>query len=108
MPNRDRTGPMGNGPRTGRGMGLCNGKNPSESILFGNGAGRGRFNCFGFSGRLSRRNGTPGNRFRFFQNRTTPLNQPVAEGTLDLNQKMESLELQLKQIQDQLSQLTKK
>jgi len=25
MPNRDGTGPMGNGPRTGRGMGPCGG-----------------------------------------------------------------------------------
>lgn len=108
MPNRDRTGPMGNGPRTGHGMGLCNGKNPSEIIPSGKGTGQGRFNCFGFSGRFSRRNRTPGNRFRFFQNRTTPLNQPVAEERPDLNRKIENLELQLKQIQDQLSQLTKK
>lgn len=31
MPNFDRTGPNGEGPRTGRQMGRCGGKNRSSS-----------------------------------------------------------------------------
>lgn len=46
MPGRDRTGPMGMGPMTGRGMGYCAGvgapgyANPAPG--FGRGFGRGR------------------------------------------------------------------
>jgi hypothetical protein len=29
MPNRDQTGPIGAGPRTGRGMGICGGNGRS-------------------------------------------------------------------------------
>lgn len=38
MPGRDRTGPAGSGPMTGRGMGICAG---SIQIGFGRGCGRG-------------------------------------------------------------------
>jgi len=38
MPNQDNTGPNGQGPRTGRGMGNCNGQGGTE---IGRGAGRG-------------------------------------------------------------------
>lgn len=30
MPNKDRTGPEGKGPRTGRGMGNCEGAEPQQ------------------------------------------------------------------------------
>jgi hypothetical protein len=40
MPNQDSTGPNGQGPRTGRGMGNCNGQG-------GTGAGRGAGRGFG-------------------------------------------------------------
>lgn len=45
MPRGDRTGPMGFGPRTGRGMGLCSGypypgfMNPGPGFGFGRGFG---------------------------------------------------------------------
>ena len=45
MPFGDRTGPLGQGPRTGRGGGLCSG-----SFGQGGGAGRGRRNWFPASG----------------------------------------------------------
>lgn len=38
MPGRDRTGPMGAGPMTGRSMGICAG---NTSAGFGRGCGRG-------------------------------------------------------------------
>ncbi|NOZ87194.1 MAG: DUF5320 domain-containing protein [Deltaproteobacteria bacterium] len=40
MPGYDRTGPMGMGPRTGRGLGYCNGYGPGYGG-FGRGYGRG-------------------------------------------------------------------
>lgn len=44
MPNGDRTGPRGEGSRTGRGVGLCSGAGVagSESAPGGNGRGAGR------------------------------------------------------------------
>lgn len=48
MPSGDRTGPMGQGPRTGRGMGYCNGNdvpgyaNPGPGRGLGRGFGGGR------------------------------------------------------------------
>ena len=42
MPYGDRRGPEGSGPRTGRGLGLCNGYNvPGYLNDFGYGRGRG-------------------------------------------------------------------
>jgi len=41
MPNRDKTGPNGNGPKTGRGNGECSG-NPKREISKGRGRGRNR------------------------------------------------------------------
>ncbi len=60
MPGRDKTGPEGNGPLTGRRLGPCNDKeNNEDTTRYGNGRGRGR----GIFGRRSggrgrgRRNG---------------------------------------------------
>jgi len=54
MPGGDRTGPMGAGPRTGRGLGYCSGNSqpgwvygPGRGMGFGRGRGWGR----GFWGR---------------------------------------------------------
>ena len=61
MPNLDGTGPMGQGPKTGRGMGDCEGTSNTQQG-FGNGQGRrrgGRFSCrrwFRGRGFFSRRN----------------------------------------------------
>ncbi len=42
MPLGDRTGPMGQGPRTGRALGFCSGyDSPGYSKGFGSGMGRG-------------------------------------------------------------------
>lgn len=41
MPRGDGTGPRGQGPRTGRGMGRCGGARVEESTVPGRGAGTG-------------------------------------------------------------------
>lgn len=42
MPSGDRTGPVGQGPRTGRSLGLCSGyDSPGFTKGFGSGMGRG-------------------------------------------------------------------
>ena len=48
MPRYDRSGPEGNGPMTGRGMGSCGGYPPGQ-------AGRNRFGRFGMAFRHGRR-----------------------------------------------------
>lgn len=47
MPNGDRRGPAGTGPRTGRGMGYCSGYD-SPGYTNGRGLGRGRGFNVGF------------------------------------------------------------
>ncbi len=42
MPGLDRTGPQGQGPKTGRRMGNCNPENDSQTAEFGRGRGFGR------------------------------------------------------------------
>ncbi len=42
MPNRDQTGPRGEGPQTGRGMGPCGTTEKQLNNQRGQGAGRGR------------------------------------------------------------------
>ncbi len=41
MPNRNGTGPEGKGPKTGRGLGTCNGETSKENTVFGRGHGNG-------------------------------------------------------------------
>jgi len=41
MPARDGTGPMGQGPMTGRGMGFCTGARSNNYYGYGYGCGRG-------------------------------------------------------------------
>ena len=42
MPNKDKTGPTGQGPRTGRQMGNCEGAKPLDERGRGQGQGNGR------------------------------------------------------------------
>lgn len=83
MPGFDRSGPYGEGPMTGRGLGRCNPNleniNPDEYNYYGvgrggypRGGGRGfgwgggRGRRFGFRGRFGRGMGFGGRRGRFF------------------------------------------
>jgi hypothetical protein len=52
MPGLNRTGPWGEGPRTGRGLGLCNPRSGGLAARFAWGSGRGR--GFGRGGGLGR------------------------------------------------------
>jgi len=101
MPGGDRTGPMGAGPRTGRGMGYCSGydqpgfANPAPAF------------CSGFSfGRGGRGRGW---RNRFFATSipgwvvTTP-----EQETTDLNAQANWLKGQLDAIQKRIEELTTK
>jgi len=62
MPGGDRTGPMGAGPMTGRGVGMCAGNdvpgymNPAYGRGFGGGRGRGFGRSFGMGGGRGWRN----------------------------------------------------
>jgi hypothetical protein len=47
MPNQDRTGPEGQGSRTGRGLGKCNPDNEDSNQSKGKGLGRGQGRGFG-------------------------------------------------------------
>ena len=88
MPGYDRTGPAGQGPMTGRGMGYCNASRPAGiARLFGMGFRRG---CGG---------GGRGFRNRFF-------NAPVQAGTQDdriaeLQASIEGLQQELTAIRQQ-------
>jgi len=100
MPRGDRTGPMGAGPRTGRGMGYCSGYdqpgfvNPAPAFRgwfgFGRGGGRGWRNRFFATG-------IPG----------WAVNTPEQE-TADLSAQANWLKGQLDAIQKRIEELTAK
>lgn len=84
MPNRDRTGPAGLGPRSGRVRGRCGrGGNASGSAAgCGRGAGRG----FGF-GRMANQTGVNDSKealerqARFLERQLDRVNQQIEEST---------------------------
>ena len=83
MPNRDKTGPDGQGKLTGRGLGPCSG----NQIPFGRGFGRGR--CFG-----------RGLGWRNVQNVSDAVN-------LSKEEQIKVLENEKKAIENKLSELSK-
>ncbi|SKC81168.1 DUF5320 domain-containing protein [Maledivibacter halophilus] len=86
MPRNDGTGPLGNGPMTGRGLGLCN-----DGKAFGFGLGR--------RGRgLGCRRGFGRGFGRFFYD----INQNPQNQKAILEKQKEILELELKDINDTL------
>ncbi len=99
MPGGDRTGPLGAGPRTGRGMGDCSGYDrpgfANQATVFRGGFGFGH----GSAGR--------GWRHRFFatgiQGQLTPT--PEQE-TADLKAQADLLKAQLDAIQKRIEELT--
>lgn len=78
MPYQDGTGPMGAGPRTGRGLGPC-GAGFARGRNFGQGFGRGRFGGYG------------------------PYRAPTTNG-----EEKEALEQDLKDIKERLSEIKSK
>ncbi|MCU0725548.1 MAG: DUF5320 domain-containing protein [Planctomycetes bacterium] len=111
MPGFDRTGPQGQGPRTGGGRGFCAGGAAREAGLtapaFGGGFGRGGGRGFG-GGRGGRGGGGRGWRNQF---RATGLpgwmrfgGAPAATEKEDLEQRAAALREQLALIEEQLKQ----
>ena len=107
MPAGDRTGPVGNGPKTGRAMGLCNdfetpGYMNQPNTNFGRGRGGQGFGAGqGFGGNRPRGRGRFWGLGRFFgQNRL--VNQAQPNGT---EQNLQSLKDQAEQLQNSLSQI---
>jgi len=100
MPWGDRTGPVGAGPRTGRGLGCCSGFNapgyinPGPGMSFGRGRG---WKCFGGLGR----------RFRGFWR--TPFFGGVSLGNEAeiLRQEAEILRKNLEAVEKRLSEVEK-
>lgn len=97
MPGRDRTGPMGAGPRTGRGMGYCGSATPNPGAGFGGGFGFGRGR--GGMGR--------GWRNRFFATGAPGWVPPTPEQEVaDLKAQAELMKGQLDAIQKRIEELT--
>jgi hypothetical protein len=101
MPRGDRTGPMGAGPRTGRGLGYCSGNNwpgfANQGAGFQSWSGFGR----GGAGR--------GWRHRFFATGIPgwAANTPEQE-TADLHAQADELKAQLDAIQKRIDEITPK
>ena len=112
MPNFDRTGPMGRGERTGRGMGRCvdNATDSAPQRNFGYGYGRGR------GGRGRRGCGGRGFGFgpqRDYETRRDinyiqPTNRPEMLTKEDLRQELESLKNQQNAISEAILAIEKK
>lgn len=87
MPNRDRTGPAGLGPRSGRVRGRCGrtGDASGSAGGFGRGAGRG----FGF-GRMANQSGSVDSKealerqARLLERQLDRVNQQIAESTTNI------------------------
>ncbi len=102
MPGRDRTGPQGAGPRTGRGMGYCSGYDQpgainSPAVLRGGGLGFGR------------RGAGRGWRHRFYATGIPGWVTPTPEQeAADLKAQADLLKTQLDAIQKRIEELTDK
>lgn len=95
MPRGDRTGPMGYGPRTGRGMGDCTGADWPDMAQFGRGFG-------GRRGRRNRARATEMPRWMRFGGDVAPM--PVDEVSL-LQTEAKQLQTQLDAVQKRLAEL---
>lgn len=88
MPGGDRTGPVGAGPMTGRGVGYCNGFNRPGGFKVSAGMGRGRRN-------MNNRAGRPAYQIR-----------EDFSDEIDKDAEIAELKNQLKNIETKLDQLT--
>ena len=102
MPGGNRTGPMGNGPMTGRGAGVCAGNEmPGYTNRgFGRGMGGGR----GFGGGRGWGRGMGAKFHAWWQNAPVSQPNPVNERQM-LEQEASNLKDQIEQVQTRLNQL---
>ena len=101
MPKGDHTGPMGMGPKTGRGAGYCNGFAApgcatQPGARFGGGYGCGRGHGHGFH-RSRTADSRPG------WGRYAASGAPAYDAQTALRNQAEALEAQLRQIRQQLN-----
>jgi len=103
MPGGDRTGPLGRGPMTGRGAGLCSGS--TSPGYFNPGYGR-RFNRWGSNfGRGFR---GFGRRFWYREGYDISIPQPnMDEEKQYLENLVKSLESEIKEIKDRIQEISK-
>jgi len=114
MPGGDRTGPLGLGPRTGRGVGFCSGSNTpgymSSRLGFGRGFGRGRGLGRGYWGRgrgFWRRDFyIPFSRPQYFDYGTNPqINKDEEKAFLE--DTIKNLEEEIKNMKNRIQELLK-
>jgi hypothetical protein len=113
MPRGDRTGPMGYGPLTGRGMGYCAGSAgpgfmyPGPGYGYGRGGGFGRGFGRGFGLGRGRGWGHPG--FGRFWGYPYPQTTPYSTfQPLSAKQEKEVIEEQARILEDELNQIKKR
>ena len=121
MPGGDRTGPSGNGPLTGRGMGYCKGEdvpgymNPEVNQGFGrgrrSGRGMGRGNRWGFyaTGQpgWARGRGNEINEPTGFRNQPAPKQMNEQNEIRFLKDQAKTLKKKLNDVTSQISELKK-
>jgi len=110
MPRRDKTGPAGQGPKTGRGLGYCSGgETPGfvqPGLRRGMGYGRGMGCGMGFRG------GQVGFYGRRFGSQIVPVQVPVPQITKEqekeiLGQDLNFLEQQIQAIKKRIEEIDK-
>ena len=108
MPGGDRTGPMGGGPRTGRGLGNCNGNEQPNYASSRNISQRGRGfrgRGLGFGGRGWRNRFHDTGRFRWEQDAYVVPSVPNEQDIESLKSQAMELQDTLKKIQARLDEL---
>jgi hypothetical protein len=109
MPRGDRTGPMGSGPMTGRGMGYCAGFTVPGFMSQGPGFGYGRGFGFGREFGFGRGRGWRHPGFGRFWGYPYPQEIPYSTfQPLTEEQEMDVLEEQAKMLEDELNQVKKR
>ncbi len=104
MPGRDRTGPQGQGPVTGRGLGQCTGRNvpwPAGAGRYGYGFGPGRGMGFGW-GRRAR--GAGWGRGWWYDE---PVYPTVREEISDIQERLSMLKEEQKWLERRMNDLKK-
>ncbi len=99
MPRFDGTGPLGQGSKTGRGLGYCNPANTDENLIYG--VGRGGIPYGGGQGRMFGGGRNRFNRFgrRFFQ----------GQNSADIeNSEISALREQLRKLENKIAELEKR
>ena len=107
MPGGDRTGPMGEGPASGRGMGYCRGDDELDGWGAGFGRGRGGGRGFGGRGRGLGRGGGVGRGAGagLGMGWRRGSDQPAAPDPASLERRASELKQQLAEVEQHIAQL---